>query len=177
MTTTETSKWATLRNGRRVVIRPIRPTDGLALVAFHEGLSDESKRMRFFSCHPHLSASEVERFTHVDRTDRDALVALSLDKIVGVGRFDRTGPETAEVAFVVTDNWQRLGLAPQLLERLANLAVAVGISRLDADTLGDNRKMLRVFARCSPDRVVSFDDGIIHVEMPIGDGHLAGSRS
>ena len=40
------------------------------------GLTNETTRLRFFILHPHLTPDEVERFTHVDHHDREALVAL-----------------------------------------------------------------------------------------------------
>ena len=56
---------------------------------FHEGLTDETTRLRFFMLHPHLGQSEVARFTHVDHHDREALVALDGHDIIAVGRYDR----------------------------------------------------------------------------------------
>ena len=40
--------------------------DGDALVAFHATASPDTIYRRFFSAHPRLSETEVERFTHVD---------------------------------------------------------------------------------------------------------------
>ena len=163
----DSSKWATLRNGRRVHIRSIRPSDATALIVFHESLDDESKRLRFFTPHPHLTMDEVGRFTTVDHDDREALIALALDKIVAVGRFDRTGEDGAEVAFVVAQQWQNLGLATELLTRLGARATELGIRHFEADTLGENHSMLGVFSHWSPSKKLSFDHGVVHVDMPL----------
>jgi hypothetical protein len=77
-----------LLDGRTVGIRPISPSDREALVQFHEGLTSETTRLRFFILHPHLMPREVERFTHVDHHDREALVALDGPDIIAVGRFE-----------------------------------------------------------------------------------------
>ncbi|MDA8148324.1 MAG: hypothetical protein M0Z93_06035, partial [Actinomycetota bacterium] len=67
--------WTTdglLTDGVGVRVRPIRPGDADALVAFHAGLSQETVHFRFFSAHPRLSSDEVRRFTQVDYRDRMA---------------------------------------------------------------------------------------------------------
>ena len=110
-------------DGSTARIRPISPSDGDALVRFHDGLTNDTTRMRFFSLHPHLTPGEVERFTHVDHHDREALVALDGPDIIAVGRFDRLpGTDDAEVAFVVADGWQGEGVGTHLLEELAQRA-------------------------------------------------------
>src|SRR6266511_6233291 len=108
------------RDGTALRLRPIRPDDAEALVAFHGRLSSETTYYRFFSVHPWLSPREVDWFTHVDDHDRVALVALDCDRIVAVGRYDRMPRSPmAEVAFVVEDAYQRQGICTLLLERLA----------------------------------------------------------
>src|SRR5688572_12420192 len=95
-----------LRDGTAVTVRPISTSDDERLVRFHESLSAESTRMRFFSVHPHLSSHETVRFTDVDHYDREAWVALVGDDIIGVGRYERlANPQDAEIAFVVADRW------------------------------------------------------------------------
>ncbi len=135
-----------LLDGREISIRPISPADGDALVRFHQRLSDETTRLRFFVLHPELASTEVVYFTHVDHHDREALLALVGDDIVGVGRYDRM-PQTsdAEVAFVVADGWQGTGIGTHLLEHLVRRATAEGVTRFFADTLAENYRMRGVF--------------------------------
>src|SRR5579875_1019628 len=77
-----------LSDGSTAHVRPIRPADGAALVSFHDQLSSETIYRRFFSAHPHLSEREVQRFTHVDYSDRMALVAtVAQGEIVAVARY------------------------------------------------------------------------------------------
>src|SRR5205807_9966949 len=135
-----------LADGGTCHVRPIRPDDGPALVAFHEGLSAESVYLRFFSAHPHLSEREVEYFTRVDHADREAFVIELDEGIVAVGRYDRPpGSDEAEVAFVVGDKHQGRGVGTLLLEYLAARARENGITRFVADTLHRNQSMLAVF--------------------------------
>jgi RimJ/RimL family protein N-acetyltransferase len=157
-----------LRDGREVKVRPMRAGDKTALAAFHDGLSATSQRYRFFNTHPHLSAKELQRFTEVDHLGREALVAWHDGQIVGVGRFDQTGPDRGEVAFVVADAWQGAGLGSLLLDQLGQWAHDRGIHTFVADVLGGNHAMMHVFSRWCPERRTTFEDGCFHVEMPVG---------
>ncbi len=157
-----------LLDGGTVHVRPMRPDDGEALVAFHEGLSQDSVYSRFFSAKPRLSAAEVEHFTHVDHDARVALVAELGDRIVGVARYDRTAREReAEVAFVVTDEHQGRGIATILLEHLAAAARERGITRFVAETLIGNRRMLDVFRTAGFDELARYEEGVVHVDLAI----------
>src|ERR1700729_571535 len=103
----ELERKVVLSDSTRCNLRPIRPDDADLLVGFHRHLSPRSSYLRFFTYHPTLSASEVERFTSVDYVDRLALVVEVDGKLIAVGRFDRhVGTSEAEVAFVVADEYQ-----------------------------------------------------------------------
>ena len=170
---------ALLADGAPVHIRPIRPSDAAGLLAFHRGLSAETVYRRFFSPHPTLSQREVERFTTVDYRDRFALVATLEGDIVAVARYDREGPETAEVAFVVSDAHQGRGVGSLLLEQLAAAARERGIRRFVADTLVSNTPMLGVFRDAGFEVQLSMSSsGVAHVEFPIGEtpGSLAAAE-
>ena len=62
----------------------------------------------------------MRHFTTVDHRDRVAFVALAMDEIIAVARYERyRGTDTAEVAFFVDDDHHGRGLASLLLEYLA----------------------------------------------------------
>jgi len=164
----EHTRDALLADGRVVQLRPIEPTDGERLVAFHDSLSPETNRLRFFAFRPHLNDRDVTRFTTVDHHDREAIIAMFGDELIGVARYDRV-PETldAEVAFVVSDGFQGTGVGSLLLEHLADRARAEGLERLIADTLVENRKMLKVFADSGLHATRTWDSGVAHLVMPL----------
>ena len=157
-----------LRDGTEVVLRPISIGDDERLVRFHQSLSPETTRLRFFAVHPQLTRRETTRFTDVDHTDREAWVALLDDEIIGVGRYERlTDPDDAEVAFVVADRWQGFGVGPILLQCLSDSARAVGIRRLVAETLAENHHMLEMFAHSGLPVTRSLDRGVVTVTMTL----------
>lgn len=157
-----------LLDGTLASIRPIRPDDAAALVAFHDHLSAETVYRRFFGVHRHLSPQEVQRFTRVDYRDRLALVAEIDGRLAAVARFDRRlGTNRAEVAFVVADAYQHLGLATYLLGRLAAAARERGVSVFEAETLERNRLMREVFRHSGFPCEERYVDGVVEVTLPI----------
>ncbi len=129
-----------LRDGSRVVIRPIEPDDRAGLAAGFERLSPESRYRRFFGPVVHLSEDDLDYLTRVDHHDHEALVAVEegTGEGVGVARFVRTGPDVAEPAIVVLDDWQGRGAGTRLLDALVERARAEGIQRFEASVLAYN---------------------------------------
>ncbi|WP_334143772.1 bifunctional acetate--CoA ligase family protein/GNAT family N-acetyltransferase [Rhabdothermincola sp.] len=157
---------AVLADGGTVHVRPIRPDDAAAHLAFFERLSPETRYYRFFSPKATLTPEESKRFTEVDYRDRFALVALHGDAIIAVARYERQGaaPE-AEVAFVIDDANQGRGIGTLLLEYLAAAAHDNGITRFTAEVLPDNRRMLDVFQDAGYRTVAQLDGGVVRVEL------------
>ena len=132
-----------LKSGREILIRPIRPDDGARLKTGYRALSAQSQYQRFLALKPRLTDADVRYLVEVDGTNHYALVATtanSPDWIIGVARFVRAAedPETADFAIVVGDPYQGEGLGTELLERLADAAVARGIRRFHATALAEN---------------------------------------
>ncbi|MGO1226489.1 bifunctional acetate--CoA ligase family protein/GNAT family N-acetyltransferase [Brachybacterium sp.] len=156
-----------LRDGSAAHLRPILPADADALQDFHQRQSEHSRYLRFFAAMPKLSRRDLERFTNVDHADRVALVALVGAEIVAVGRYDRTEPHSAEVAFNVSDSRQGTGLASVLLEHLAAAARERGINEFTAEVLPQNTKMIKVFTETGFDVTRVLDDGVVMVSFRI----------
>ncbi len=156
-----------LRDGRTARLRPIRPQDENALASFHALLSDQTIYFRFFAPHPTLSESELHNFTHVDHRDRVALVVVMKGEIVGVGRYDRIGADDAEVAFVIRDDHQGLGIGSLLLEHLAAAAREHGIGRFVAEVLPANSRMLATFRYAGFQVVQGYDEGVVSLSLDI----------
>ncbi len=169
------SPW-TMKDGNQVSIRPIRPEDEPLMVKFHETLSDRSVYLRYF-CSLSLSRRvEHERLLRIcfGGYDREmVLVAGRTDpstgecSIVAVGRMNKlhSGNE-AEVAILVSDQYQKLGLGSELLRRVIQIARDEKLTRVSAEMLTDNIAMqiitkrlgFRVHAVEDPTSVRSFLD-------------------
>ncbi|MFL6180304.1 MAG: GNAT family N-acetyltransferase [Actinomycetes bacterium] len=156
-----------LRDGEVCHVRPIGPDDGARLISFHSRLSAKTIYYRFFAPYPNLSPRDVQRFTTVDYHDRAALVATVEDEIVGVVRYERTGQDEAEVAFVIEDRYQGRGLGTILLDRIARAARERGVRRFVAEVLPRNARMLEVFEHAGYELQSSRTDGYITLLMDI----------
>jgi acyl-CoA synthetase (NDP forming)/GNAT superfamily N-acetyltransferase len=158
-----------LADGTSARLRPIQPEDAPAIVALHARFSERTRYLRYFSPYPRIPERDLHRFVNVDHRDREALVVVSGDHLVAVGRYERLGPgaEDAEVAFVVEDALQGRGIGSVLLEHLAAAARRVGITRFVAEVLPENSPMLRVFADAGYQVQRQYADGVVHLTFPI----------
>ncbi len=164
------SEWeadVVLTDGGVARLRPIQPSDARLLVEFYDRVSPESKYLRFFAPYPRLSARDVARFTQVDYIDRVALILTLGEQMIGVGRYDRSEDDEAEVAFLVEDAHQGRGIAQLLLEHLAEAARERGITKFIAEVLPQNRAMAQVFADAGYRVSKGIEDGVLMVEFPI----------
>ncbi|MGA2200540.1 MAG: bifunctional acetate--CoA ligase family protein/GNAT family N-acetyltransferase [Terriglobales bacterium] len=150
------SSW-TMKNGNQVTIRPIRPEDEPLMVKFHETLSDRTVYLRYF-CSLSLSQRVAhERLLRICFGDYDremALVAERVDPatgergIIGVGRINRLhGKNEAEVAVLVADQYQNLGLGNELLRRVVQIAREEKLSQVSAEMMPDNVAMQVIMKR------------------------------
>jgi RimJ/RimL family protein N-acetyltransferase len=143
-----------LRDGTRVRLRPIQPSDAALLSAGLARLSPESARRRFLTPKPRFSSAELRYLTEVDQIDHVALVAVPAGDpraLAGVARWvrDPERPDAAEVAVVVCDDLQGQGLGTVLGLALADAARARGVTRFTATMLPENVPARRLFARIS----------------------------
>ena len=141
-----------LRDGTRLVIRPIRPSDKAGLSAGLTSLSELSRHRRFLSPKVRFTSAELRYLTELDGHDHAALVAHLTDGTgVGVARYVRLpgDPPTADVAIVVADAMQGRGLGSLMADEMAAIAAENGIHRFSADILSDNVPAKRLLARLS----------------------------
>lgn len=144
---------ATTKDGRFVLIRPIKPTDESLLRGMFYRLSQETIYKRFFAFKKYMPHENLQRFCTIDYRENMTLVATvpvgDNERVVALGTYDLLPSSgLAEVAVVVDDDFQGKGLGTILVRRLAQLAQAVGAKGFTANVLRDNRPMLRVFEKC-----------------------------
>ncbi|MCK2214149.1 GNAT family N-acetyltransferase [Actinomadura sp. ATCC 31491] len=153
-------------------IRPVRPEDEERIRHFLCGLSLHTKTLRFFSGYAQPAASLVRAMIALDER-RDALVATTPDgEVVGHGMSYRGGLADVEVAVVVTDRWQGLGLGPRLINALVLRAAVRGARTVAADVMGENRRMLRLVRRMWPDARMTVSSGAVEVTAMIDQAVL-----
>lgn len=161
-----------LRDGAVMQMRALRQQDRASLIALFNRCSPETIRYRFLRMVKELPDSLLDHLIAVDGDRHVALVVTEqaeAERIVAVGRYfalaDR--PAVAEVSFLVEDALQRRGIGTILLDTLAEIARAHGITRFAADVLADNRLMLSVFNKAGYALTSSTSYGVTHLEFEI----------
>ena len=138
-----------LGDGRRVLIRTIRPDDVDRNAAFLDELSPPSKHFLFLGGISRLSDEQLRRLCDPDHAHDMAYVALdsATRRQVGVCRYaGADAAHGAEISVAVADDWQHQGLGKLLLRRLIDYARAHGITRLySMDSMTNTR--MRALAR------------------------------
>jgi acetate---CoA ligase (ADP-forming) len=155
-----------LRDGSALRLRSPIPGDEPAIKAFFDGLSFDSRYLRF---HGAGRTDIVSRdYAQADGDARVALLAHVGDRVVAVAGYDRLNePAAAEVAFAVAEDQQGRGLATRMLEQLAEIAAGRGITRFDAEVMSENRPMLRVFANAGFGVKRAGAAGIAHLALDL----------
>jgi acetyltransferase len=150
------SRWK-MKDGRDILIRPIRPEDEPQMIRFHQTLSPESVYLRYFHMENLSSRVAHDRLVQKCFIDYDremALIAEAVDagthqsEILGVGRLARQrDSQEGEVAVLIADRCQNLGLGTELLRRLIELARAEGYAVIVAHILPENMNMRKLAER------------------------------
>ena len=166
----------TLKNGVTVKIRAIRPADKAAITDAFGRLDPESVYTRFFQFKKSLSDQELKETTEVDFENVVALVVTieseGKETIIGGGRylaFDRSGGRSAEIAFMVEDDYKGFGIAGRILKHLARIARGKGVSQFEADVLPQKKAMLAVFSRSGLPIKQAQTEGVVHVTLSLTD--------
>ena len=143
-----------MKDGRHVTIRPIRAEDELPMVEFHKALSDGTVYRRYFRAQRLESRVAHERLFRKCFVDYDREVALvaehrnedsGVSELLGVGRLVRQADDAeAELAVVITDRCQEMGLGTELVRRLIEVAKCEGIRRIKAEILSENTAMVKL---------------------------------
>ena len=147
----------TMKGGTEVKIRPIRPEDESLMAKFHGTLSDRTVYMRYFSSMSLERRTAHERLLRICHGDynRELVLVAGLDDpqtgqshILGVGRLNRLSREgEAEIAILISDEYQRRGLGTELLRRLIQVARDQSLSRIVAEMLRDNLAIQSAFKK------------------------------
>jgi len=157
-----------LADGSTARVRPVTPSDKDEIAALHARLSPETVRLRYFGAHPRLSEVELASLVEPENPDHLSLVAERAGMLIGVSQYDRIpGSDVAEVAFVIDDAHQGLGIGTLLLEYLASEGRRTGFKRFAADTLLENHQMVEVFRDAGFTQRSRVDAGVVRVVMDI----------
>jgi acyl-CoA hydrolase/GNAT superfamily N-acetyltransferase len=152
------------RNGRMLEYRPLLPSDEFAFRNFFYSLRENTVYYRFFY-RMRLFSHEViqKQYADVDYRKRMSLIALRQHRghkeIVGIGSYVPAEDAMAEVAFVVREDHQGLGIASTLLGTLEAIARENAYRGFLATVLRDNQAMIQVFKKRYPSAMIDVGSG------------------
>ncbi len=166
----------TLRDGTAVTVRAVRGDDGPRIRRAFHNLERDTVYTRFFGYKADVSDAELSRVTGADFDHAVTLLATvgaGEDEVVigGASSFvvsTAAGPRSAELAFLVEEDYQGRGLASALLRHMIRIARAKGLDQLEADVLARNVAMLRVFRRSGLPMTLRQEGNVVHVTLSLG---------
>ena len=166
-----------LKDGRRVLVRPIRPEDEALYDDFFADVTAEDLRLRFFAPIKEFSHAFLARLTQIDYSRAMAFIALEAETgaLMGVVRL-HADPDhlTGEYAILLRSSLKGQGLGWALMKLIIEYADADGIETIKGEVLRENTVMLSMCealgfsVKTSPD-----DQAIAVVTLPVDHEHEA----
>jgi acetyltransferase len=168
------SPW-TMKDGRKVIIRPIRAEDEPLVTQFHETISERSVTLRYLS--PMALSQRVahERLARICHNDYDREIALVVEgeskdgkrQIFAMARMSKLhgGENEARVTMMVSDPFQGQGIGAELLKRFIQIARDEGIERLLATMSPENPAMRKLCERNGFSLRTDSETGMVEAEL------------
>jgi len=144
--------YRTTRTGLGLLLRPVKMSDEHLLKDFFYSLSNDSMYRRFVSTRTDMHHDRLQPFVVIDYTKEMVILAVIQEEeketIVGMAQYlIDENTHTAEVAFVVRDDYQNRGIGAALLTYVTYLARKSGLLGFTAAVLMENRQMLQLFEK------------------------------
>jgi acetyltransferase len=158
-----------------IEIAELAPAQRAVIAFVFARLGERSRQQRFLAVRPRLGERELERLARVDHWHREALVAWAPAprRPVAVARYARGAEfDRAELAVVVADEWQRLGVGRALVRALASRALAAGIRRFSFTALAGNRGALALAGELGVLRHVRTSAGVTELVVELAPAVL-----
>ncbi len=137
----------TLEDGTSVFVRPLRPEDEPLVQRFHERVTAEDLRLRFFAPIKEFSHPFLARLTQLDYARAMAFTALdtATGELLGVVRLHADANyESGEYAIIVRSDLKGRGLGWKLMELMIRYARSEGLKQIEGQVLGENILMLQM---------------------------------
>jgi len=159
------------RGGIEIRFRPIKPADEEEMRRLFYRFSDESVYYRYFSPLKAMPHTRMQTYVNLDWSNTMSIVGVAgkpgQETIVAAARY-LVEPEGqwAEIAFVVDETYQRIGISTYLFKLLTRLAKEQGIKGFWADVLVSNTAMMKVFNKSGLPVHKEMESGAYHVAIP-----------
>jgi acyl-CoA hydrolase/GNAT superfamily N-acetyltransferase len=171
-----------LKNGKTMSVRPLLPSDEIAHRNFLYSLEERTIYLRFFH--------NIDIFTHqmaqkhwanLDYSKNISMIGVVRNKgdkqIMAMGTYAEVDSDKAEVAFLVHEDFQGMGVASYLLQELEKIALCNGYRVFIATVLYENSAMLHVFKKRYPDAKINNQGSEVEISMVLGGSSNTNGQS
>jgi acyl-CoA hydrolase/GNAT superfamily N-acetyltransferase len=171
----EISTRHTFKNNTTIRFRAIKPSDEDEMRRLFYRFSDESVYYRYFSPIKTMPHAKMQEYVCIDYSKIMSIVGLIGDPgsghIIAEARYvkEHLNSLEADVAFVVDEAYQGLGIATFIYKMLIRLAKERGIKTFTADVLSTNNSMMKVFERGEMPIKARMEGGIYHLTIQLDE--------
>ncbi|MCP4720397.1 MAG: GNAT family N-acetyltransferase [Desulfobacteraceae bacterium] len=160
------------KNGVKVRFRPIKSSDEEQMRRLFYRFSDEAIYYRYFYSVTAMPHSKMQEYVNIDWNHTMSIVGLIGEPgegtIISEARYlGEESSQNAEIALIVDENYNNLGIATYMVNLLIKLGKTRGIKVLTAEILSSNRKIMKVFKKACPNLESRFEEGVYSIAMPI----------
>ena len=162
-----------LKDGRSVLIRPMRPEDETLFPSFFDHVTDDDLRLRFFTAARSINHAFIARLTQIDYARSMAFIAIDQSNGEMLGSVRLMGDadhNKGEYAVMVRSDLKGLGLGWKLMKLILKYAEKDGFTIVEGEVLRSNRTMremceaLGFKTKMDPD-----DPDLVHMVFEVPD--------
>ena len=164
----------TFKGDTTIRFRAIRPSDEEAMRRLFYRFSDEAVYYRYFAPIKTMPHAMMQKYVNIDYSQVMSIVGLvgepGKGKIIAEARFvkDQHDPY-AEVAFIVDETYQGIGIASFMYTMLVRLAIERGLQGFTAEVLATNKSMMKVFEKGGHVVKAHLEHGVYTLTIPFGE--------
>lgn len=163
-----------LRSGRRVLLRPIRPEDEPEHFELLHRMSPEDNHFRFFASIKSMTHDQMRRFTEIDYDHEMAIIASAAredgagNETLGVVRIAASDDyDWAEYAIVVRSDVKGQGLGRKLMHKIIDYSRTRRIKTIIGQILPENTAMLKLVRDLGFETRLNPDERVVEVRLTI----------
>lgn len=175
MFTEEYKSRVQLPGGRTITFRPLLPSDEIAFRSFFYSLQKETIYLRFFANIDIFSHGMAQQhWASLDYRKYVTLIGLvrsrGTNEVMAIATYAHENDDYAEVAVVVREDFQSMGVAGHMLKRLEEIAVKNGYKGFTATVLPENKQMVHLFSKLYPGLVQETHPSDVTLKMDFTQG-------
>ena len=140
----------TFKGKLKVKFRAIKPSDEEGMRRLFYRFSDEAVYYRYFAAVKTMPHSKMQEYVNINYRQVMSIVGVLEDQelIIAEARYIKHPDKPfADIAFIVDEEYNGLGVATFMFKKLIQIAKDAGLSGFTADVLSSNIGMMRVFEK------------------------------